>query len=128
VTDLAGFPDLETAIRTALADLVTDLAHTGTVTPADLQQRLPFIRVRRFGGTDDRLTDQARVDVDYFAASRAAAWAGAEAVRQRLISRPLRVGAVVIDQVTTTTAPIEVPWDDPNVRRVTAAYTASARR
>lgn len=128
MTDLPGFPDIESAVGDAIAELAGGDGHWGTVTPADLQQQLPFIRVRRFGGSDDRLTDQARVDVDYFAATRAAAWAGAEAVRQRLISRPLRVGAVVIDQVTTTSGPIQVPWDDPNVRRVTGAYTASARR
>lgn len=128
MTDLPGFPDLETAILDALADLVGGTDHTGTVTPADLQAKLPFIRARRFGGADDFITDAARIDVDYFAATRAEAWAGAEAVRQRLISRPLVVGSAVIDKVTTTSGPIEVPWDDPNTRRVTAAYTASARR
>lgn len=128
MSDLPSFPDLESAVGAALADIAGGEDHWDTLTPADLQQQLPFIRVRRFGGSDDRLTDQARVDIDYFAATRAAAWAGAEAVRQRLISRPLRVGAVVIDQVTTTSGPIEVPWDDPDIRRITATYTASARR
>lgn len=128
MSDLPGFPDIETAVCDALADLVGGTSHTDTVTPANLQSMLPFIRVRRFGGADNLFTDQARVDVEYFASTRDLAWAGAEAVRQRLISHPLRVGTVVIDKVTTTSAPIEVPWDDPKIRRVTAAYTASARR
>lgn len=124
MTDLAAFPDVEDAF----CDLLADLGTTGTVTPKDLQAHLPFIRCRRFGGSDDRFTDTARVDVDVLAATRAEAVQVAEAVRQRLISHPARVGTVVLDRITTTTAPREVPWEDPNVRRLTATYTVLARR
>ena len=128
MTDLSPFPDLNQAVRAAIGDLVGGDAHTGTVTPSNLQGVLPFIRVQRFGGADDLLTDTARVAVDYFAATYADAQAGAEAVRQRLITRPLVTAPGVIDRVTTTLAPHEIPWDDPKVRRFTATYTVSARR
>lgn len=124
MTDLAPFRDLDQE----LCDLLADLGTTGTVTPSDLQQHLPFHRVKRFGGDDDLTTDTARITIDTFAGTYAAARTAAEAVRQRLISHPHRSDAGVIDRVTTTTAPVEVPWADPNIRRLTATYTVSARR
>lgn len=125
MTDLPVFPDIERALMT----LLSDLAATGTQTPDDLQDSMPFVRVARYGGPDDRFTDTARVDVDCFAASRDAAHTLAEQVRARLLSYPHVVGSTVIDRAITDNGPNEIPWsNDPNVRRFTAAYQVRARR
>lgn len=126
MSDLTGFPDTEAALLAVLVDL----AGNGTITPTNLADVLPFVRVMRFGGSDDLLTDTARVDVDCFAATRPAAQSLAEAVRQRMLSYPHVVDGVgTIDYATTDLAPNEVPWSDSqSVRRFTASYTVTTRR
>jgi hypothetical protein len=132
VPDLAPFSDVEHMLMDALADLVTDPADVGTVIPADLQNRLAagrkVIRVRRIGGSDDRISDYPRVDVETFGATRADAWPLAESIRQRLISGPQRTAHGLIDRATTEVGPQEIPYDDPDVRRVLATYRLSTRR
>lgn len=125
------FPDVEEALMTLLGALLPDPTFCDTVTPADLQLKLPWIRIIRIGGRDDFVTDTARVDVDVFAGGtdpRSVAWPIAERARQVLLSGPHVVGEVTIDKVITTTAATEIPWDDPEVRRWTAAYEVSCRR
>jgi hypothetical protein len=117
---LASFPDLEDAVIDLLADLVADDS-IGTATPSDLEDHLPFIRVTRFGGADDRITDTASLDIDVFGSSRAVAKPLAEVARQRLLAAPHIVSGTVIDTVTTLAAPTEVPWGDQQVRRWTAS-------
>ena len=132
---MSGWPDVEDALTVLLAPLASDPGNTGTETPDDLQGRLDandytgtFIRVGRFGGPDDGITDAARVDVDVFAARRSVAVAAAETVRQFLVAGPHVVGDVLLDEITTDSGPSPAPWDDPNVRRRTASYTVAARR
>lgn len=125
MADLAVFPDIEQALITLLAGFGT----TGTVVPADLTSHMPYVKVARFGGGDDRFTDTARVDVDCFAATRAVAFSTAEGIRQRLLGYPHSVIDVgTIDHVETLTGPVEVPWADPNVRRFTSSYAIATRR
>lgn len=127
MTDRDPFPDIEAA----LVDLLLDLADggAGTVTPADLQGMMPYLRVQRFGGADDGITDALNVSIDAFAADRATSRALAEAVRQRLLTGPHVVGEATIDKAITLTAPNEVPWSDSQaVRRFTASYRVTARR
>ena len=128
MADLPGFP----AIEDVIIELVADLGAGGTAVGTDLQTTLPFIRVHRLGGTDDRITDSARIVVDAFESTRPRSQQLAEAVRQRLLNFPHVVGGAVIDRVTTVAAPQEVPWGPPNaasgVRRFTATYTVSSRR
>ncbi|HVX20884.1 MAG TPA: hypothetical protein VHB02_06030 [Acidimicrobiales bacterium] len=124
MTDLAPFVDLELAVM----DLLGDLAPTGTVTPPNLADELPFIRVTRYGGGDNLITDTARLDIDTFATSWPACKALAEQVRQRLLSWPHTTSAGVIDRVSTDTGPHQVPWDNPNVRCFAAAYRVTGRR
>lgn len=134
MADLAAFPDVEYMIKDLLADLVTDPDDVGMVIPTDLQTRVtadpprPVIRIRCIGGVDDRISDHPRVDVEVFAATRAAAFPLAETVRQRLISRPRMTSYGLIDRVQTETRPQQIPYDDPDVRRVTATYRVSLRR
>ncbi|WP_304455856.1 DUF3168 domain-containing protein [Nocardiopsis sp. YSL2] len=123
--DLPPFPDIEDLLCEALADL----AETGSETPHDLQDHLPWIRPTRIGGSDDRRTDVSRVDVDVFAPTRAEAWRIARAVQQRLITGPTRViGVGLIDRARTELGPRRAPHTDQTIRRVLATYRVSARR
>lgn len=125
---MAPFPDVERALLDLIAPLLGSAEQTGTETPADLQQRLPFGRVTRVGGPDDGISDRAVVDVDVFAATRSQAYDIAESVRQLLLAAPHAVAGVVLDSVGTIVGPRELPWADENVRRWSATYRAVARR
>lgn len=128
VADLAEWPDAEECVLDVLADLVPD-GHNGTVTPATLAAHLPFIRVTLYGGGDDNVTDVSRIDVDVFAATIAQAKDIAGKARQRLLGKPHLVDGGLLDRVGTDTKPHEVQWsDNAQIRRVTAAYSVSARR
>lgn len=125
MTDLAPYSDVERM----LVDLLTDFGGTGTVLPADLPSKLPFVRPRRIGGSDNGITDRARVVVDVFAATRAQAWETARLLQQRMISGPRRVpGVGIIDRATTNVGPQDAPYEDQRVRLVTAIYDVSSRR
>lgn len=124
MTVLAAFPDVERI----LGDLLVDLGTVGSETNIDLQSNLPYIRVRRIGGPDDRFTDKARVDVDVYATDATAAKALSETIRQRLISGPSLTAHGVIDQAWTESGPQTAPADDQNIRRVITTYRISMRR
>lgn len=124
---LASFPDGEAAILDTVA-AEPGVADSGTETPPDLQDRLPFVRVARVGGPDNVIDDYPLVDVDVFAATRAVAAPLAERLRQRLLAGPHRTPAGVIDRVRTTSGPVQLPWADPGIRRFGATYRAAMRR
>lgn len=124
MTDWGVFPDQEAAV----IELISDLGTVDVTTPNDLQANLPFIRVGRIGGTDDRFTDAGHVDVDCFAVQRSDASALAALVHQRMLSFPHVLSDCVIDGVTTDASPNEVPWANTAIRRFTASYRVTARR
>ena len=121
---LANFPDVERVLGDLLADLGTVGAETGT----DLQTNLPFIRIRRLGGSDDVITDASRVDVDVYTTDASSGKALAETIRQRLISGPSKTAHGVIDRAWTEAGPQSVPAADPNIRRVIVTFRVSLRR
>lgn len=128
--DLAPFPDPERA----LGDLLADLGTTGNKTTVTLQDTLPYIRIRRTGGSDDEITDSATVSADVFAADADAAKALAERIRARLISGPFagtsfRTGHGVIDRAATAVAPQLIPaTDSANLALAVASYRITMRR
>lgn len=124
---LRSFPDLEAAVAELLAPLVPD-GHVNDSTPADLEARLPFLRMSAFAGSDDNWTDEAVMDVDSFAANRSDARDLAEAARQLLNAAPHHLTAVVIDRCQTVQRPSRTPWDNPAVHRFTGTYRITARR
>ena len=125
MTDFDPFPDVERLLVEGLADF----GRTGTVLPDDLAELELFVRVMRLGGVDDRITDQARVDVAVFAKTRVAAWQAGREIQQRLISGPMRVpGVGVMDRAVTETGLQDFPYEDVRVRAVLATYLVSARR
>lgn len=128
-TDLADWPDPEILVIAALADL----APAATEVPADPDGTytwLPFLRVNCIGGGDvDIATDLFRFDVDAFAATKGAAAQLAGAARQRLLNFPISTTHGVLDRVTTSTRPNQVPYgDETRVIRYTAAYAGRTRR
>jgi hypothetical protein len=86
-----------------------------------------FVRVGIVGGTDDRITDYSRVDIEVFSDTYAAARALAEDIRQGLQPRA-KMESTTIDTVRTITSPQELPWGNPAVRRLLATYQVSVRR
>ncbi|HWB37185.1 MAG TPA: hypothetical protein VHA75_14300 [Rugosimonospora sp.] len=122
---LASFPKAARIV----AALLTDLGTTGGETSTTLQDDLPFIRVRRIGGTDDRVTDVARVDVRVYAVSLSDAEDLSETIRQRLISGPASTEHGVLDRAVSEVGPQEVPGPDPDhYRVVSTTYRVSVRR
>lgn len=119
------FPDVQRVLVAELEALAGD-GHTAIETPADLAERLPFVRVLRSGGYSDRIADHAVVDIDVFAASYTAVELLAEQIRQHLVGPPPPVGA--LDRVEVEVAPRELPWGDGTVRRFGATYRTHARR
>lgn len=123
---LAAFPDAEYELCQVLPDAVSGLK-ADTVTPADWTGMLPFCRVTRTGGGDDRITDTSFLTVDVFAATRAEAMTTFEAVRQYLTQEG---GVGVFDLITSIGGgPKDLPWNDQNnPRRLVAEFVAAARR
>lgn len=120
------FPDVEVL----LVDYLNTQTGRRTLTdlPADLEEILPVEQVTGGPGGDDGFRlDAATVDVDSWAADRAAAAANAEQIRgllldlrgQRLTSGPT---TGVITGVVTLTRPHWVPDPNPGLRRYTASY------
>jgi hypothetical protein len=130
MNDLAPFIDIEVAVIELLTQLSTEEAplYLGVETPADLSGHLPFIKVARIGGTDDRFTDAARIDVQYFTLSRTLAKVVSANGHQHLLAYPHSVDAGVIDRVTTDVSPNEVPWANDKIRMFTSSYRITARR
>lgn len=125
MADLAPFPDVEDL----LADALAGFGQAGSEYPADLEEKLPFVRSRRNGGDDDRRTDHPLVDVETAAGTRAQAWETARLVQQRLISGPLHVpGVGIIDRAQTVIGLRPVLHDNPAVRCVLGTYRLSLRR
>ena len=122
---LASFP----LVARIVAARVDDLGTTGGETSTALQTELPFIRIRRIGGSDDRVTDTARVDVRVYEVDLSAAEELSETIRQRLISGPAATVHGVMDRAFTEAGPLEVPGPDPDrYRVVSTTYRVSVRR
>ena len=124
MTVLTGWPDVERM----LGDLLADLGTVGSETDTNLQANLPFIRVHRIGGSDNRVTDAARVDVDVYTTDATTGKTLTETIRQRLVSGPSATAHGVIDRAWTESGPQTAPTDDPNLRRVITTYRISYRR
>lgn len=135
MSDLPVFPDVELVLMDLFADIAATAAATiVTNLPAALQEVLPIIRVRRLGGTDDRWTDKPRVDVQVYSAvtpapgGRTAAVQLAATLQARLLSWPRTTPHGVIDYASTEVGPQEIPYEDQDIRLITATYRLSLRR
>jgi hypothetical protein len=99
----------------------------GAETPPDLEKRLPFIRVERIGGPDERFSAHPRIAVDAFAATADEARSLAKSARDALIFLRGPVGDAVVRDVRCDSGPSRQPWANPAVYRRGATYSVSLR-
>lgn len=124
------FPDVQAVLINDLVKFVGGLDdHTGYVTPADLEKKLPFIRVRRTAGANDGLNDYPDVDIDVFGGSYSEAFNLARRVDAYLVGERGASQIAVFDLVVNMDGPHELPWDDEGViRRFGLQYVITTRR
>ena len=122
------YPDVELVLVELLGRFVSGPPNIGTSTPNSLAEVLPFVRVNRYGGPDNGVTDRAAVDVDAYAARRADAINLARQIHAFLTSGPHKVGSNLIDLVTTQVGVVERPRAAGDIRRFGGTYTVSCRR
>jgi hypothetical protein len=125
-----GFGDVAKAWTVLLRPFVdNDPGRIGTSAPADLDDRLPFIRVRRTGGPTDRVNDAPTLLVDVFADTYAVAEPLAGRIRDWLLfNGPHKANGLIFDRIGCDSSPQELPWSDTaTVRRFGATYTCVFR-
>ncbi|GAB1326973.1 hypothetical protein [Streptomyces sennicomposti] len=118
-------PDIE-AVLNPWAEEVTGV-FAGAETPADLEKRLPAIRIERIGGADDRFSTSPRVAVDVFAATADQARTLANDIRDALLFLRGPVHGAVIRDVRCDSGPSRQPWANEAVHRRGATFTVSFR-
>lgn len=96
-------------------------------TPADLEERLPVVRVERIGGGDARFRGHPRVAVDVFAATADEARTLSNAIRDALLFLRGPVNGAVISGIRCDAGPSRQPWANESVHRRGATYTVSLR-
>lgn len=128
------WPDAELAVTAYLTSQLGLGVRVCNELPADLAGEVPLIAVRRVtGGGDDRVDDDAVIDVECFAADRGGAWDLTTQMRtamHRLGGRyvPLPTGGgVVVDVADTDNGPGEIPYANPAVRRTVTTYRLTCR-
>jgi hypothetical protein len=119
------FPDVQGLLVEHLAVWV-GADHVDTETPEDLQGEMPFIRVERIGGGRDRVSDQASVELQFYAATYAVVQPLAERVSEWLCGPPPPIPQ--LDRVLCTSAPVEIPYGDERIRRMVATFQLTTRR
>ena len=123
---MARYADVEAVV---VAHLSSTVAATSAALPEDLEGSLPRNRVAVGGGSDDGITDEALVDVESFAGTRAAAADLAEDTRQALLALGAsNAGGALVDWVRTATRPVWVDYQNPAVHRFVATYRVALRR
>src|SRR6478609_5262493 len=106
---LSPYPDIELVLMDMLSSLGNTVTATGTTIPAGT------ILIERIGGPDNGVTDKPRVQITFFGATRAAAWALCRISQQimlascgTLVSGQF-VTNVLIDYAETATPPKQIP-------------------
>jgi hypothetical protein len=120
-----SWPDVEDVL-VGLLDAAGLADNAGRDLPANLRYRMPFVLVRRRGGTDDGRTDRAMVDVDVLSSQPGVAKTRSADIRDHLLGDPLLLWP--IDYVETVSGPQEIPHGDTSVLRWTTTYEVHCRR
>lgn len=121
--ELPAFPDAELVVMALLADLATVV----TSTPEGIAG--PLVRVARIGGTDDGVTDYARVEVLCYHTTRPLSQVLATACRVRISAAGgTAAGGVLIDRAYPDVAPTHESYRNPDVRAVPGIYRFEWRR
>lgn len=120
---LAAFPDAELVVMA----LLDDLASNGTTEPLEISGA--FVRIQRVGGSDDGVTDRARVEVLCYHDTRPLAQALAVEVRRRISAAGCTVaGGALIDRAFPEVAPVHETYRNNDARAVPAVYRFEWRR
>jgi hypothetical protein len=123
---LPPYPNAEMVLLTEFdAQFAWD---SGAAIPPDLQTRLPYVTVRRVGGPSDTVNDYPMLQVDVYAATLPVATDTAEQIRAHLLNGHIIGAAGQIDRTICTSAHVELPSEDPTVRRISTQYRATCRR
>jgi hypothetical protein len=120
------FPDAEDA----LLELLEDIALTVTATNEDLEELMPVIAVERTGGAPNRQgwEDHAVVEVTCFARTRPESKALNAQVFSRLnAARQVQTSVGLIDKITASIAPRQVPYENLDVRMVPSTWDVVSR-
>lgn len=121
------YADIE-PLLVAYAATIPGISGASVELPNDVQSHLPFVQVTRLGGPSNYITERAFVDFDVFGASRAAASDAARALQNALMHlRHTAPGGVLIDDVTITSGPIWVNYQDENVQRYVLSIEIDSR-
>ena len=126
--ELEDMPRIEKGLRRLILDRITGIPDLKVVTSLPSPMPLRVVRLARVAGPRERLNDFPVVDIESFSPTYAEASRLAERIDTLLMGYPLRAGDVVLDTVYATVAPVELPWEDANVRRFLATYRFSVRR
>ena len=124
---LSAFPDAEKVAMAILGSLATVVTATkDPILP-------PVIRVNRVGGADDLITDYPRIEVAVYGGTRPQAWTLAGQCRQAMLASRRSTWVVdgqnvLVDTADTVSAAVQVPYENPDIRRVVAIYELSYRR
>lgn len=127
---------VEKVIRQAMDDRHTEWLPTRfteyrvvTETPPQLEDYLPVVKVFRVGGPRRLNLDHPRMSIDVFALSRDDARDVAEAVADWMQFKLAgsSAGGLYFTGVDIGTAPVWIPYTNPNVRRFTASYTVHVK-
>jgi len=119
-----GVPELVT---------VGSVYRVGTSLPSGLDVTLPYVRVDRVGGRQEKLLETPVLDLDVFHSSRPLAVSLSETISTFLLGYPHAVvlpggRKVILDIIEQVSPPVEVPWDDSNIRRFLSSYQITVRR
>jgi hypothetical protein len=123
---MARWPDIHPLAVTYLGARLA--VRVATKVPTDVDTLPGFVRVTRGPGSDDGITDAPLLDVEAFAPSERAAWDLAERAREAMHDLAgAAVNGVLVDTVSTATAPVRVDYS-PNVERFVASYRMNLRK
>jgi hypothetical protein len=120
------FPNIERLIAAIFAADLGGTDHVGSETPDDLEDRLPFLRAMRVGGTRTHQFDYPVVELDYFDADELTGAPAASRIANRLLTKPPPHPS--LDVVACEPAFRELPWgDSETVRRWGATFFVETR-
>lgn len=117
--------DIE-AVLIGWLEATVEGVRASTETPPDLDDRLPWLQVRRVSGPYDGFRrDQPTVDIAAYAAAGPDACDLALRVQEFLYTQlwGATTGGAVISRVETRVGPHWVPYDNPGLRRYEATYS-----
>lgn len=112
--------------------MAPDVNNFATQLPYNLTFVMPLVVVERIGGPDRILgVDEPTLDIDVFQPNQDAAIDLGEDVRQLVrlhLPGQILPGGVAVKSVGTNSGPAPAPWDNTQIRRISATYQIKLHR